>query len=82
MRTTNVYVLKAPISVEDLLRSAQSADAIVTGSWVDGKLGVISYRVWGSDPAAIELAERMIGDTPGAKLYTGLGVHRRVVAES
>lgn len=85
-RRTSLYALRVPahVPLSDLLDAMISEcdsneDITRSGAWPDGGTACIMFRAT-DDAAAIRAAERMGGNTHGARLHTGLGVNYRVVA--
>lgn len=85
-RRTSIYRLTVPshLQTEMLLQEAirlVDADPTVerAGAWTKDGNVVVLYRAAG-DEAAIAAAEPLGGNTPGATLHIGLGVHTRLVA--
>jgi hypothetical protein len=86
---TTVYSLAAVVSsptvAADTMAAAVPGTATLTGSYVDGDRAVVSFRLAGGDPAAMQVADvllALLGDLTSATLSKGVGVHHVVVATS
>ena len=81
LRRTSIYTLRFPTR-EQVQQTADTIDALI----IDRGDFAVSWRA-GSDTDAIATATRALhaaglASAPGVVLTTGLGIHRRTVAEN